>query len=298
MDAKVDTAKRPMERELVLTRIFDAPRELVFAAWTEPKHLAQWWGPKSFTNPVCEVDLRVGGALKIVMRAPDGAEHPMKGVFRDVTPPERLEFTNMAVDKDGATLLEGITTVTFAVLGDKTKVTLNTRMMGKVAIAAMMLEGMEMGWTQSLDRLGDYLSPEGKEARSMQINAHLNFNGTCEEAFKFYAQCFGGKIVTMMRYAGTPMAARMPADWQGKVIHAHMTIGDWVIMGADAPPDRYSKPQGFTMNVGPKTAEEAERVFAALSDHGSVQMPLQKTFWAERFGMVTDRFGIPWMVNL
>jgi len=93
------------ERTVVITRVFDAPRELVFKAWTDAKHLAQWWGPKGFTNPICEVDARPGGNLRIVMRAPDGAEHPMTGVFREVTAPERLVFTSAAVDRDGKPLL-------------------------------------------------------------------------------------------------------------------------------------------------------------------------------------------------
>src|SRR5260370_33691510 len=84
------------ERTVVITRVLDAPRELVFRAWTDAKHLARWWGPKGFTNPVCEVDARPGGALRIVMRAPDGAEHPMTGVFREIMAPARLVFTSAA----------------------------------------------------------------------------------------------------------------------------------------------------------------------------------------------------------
>ena len=157
MAARTNTATGSFERELVITRIFDAPRELVFKAWTDPRHVAQWWGPKGFTNPVCEMDLRPGGALRIVMRAPDGAEHPMKGVFREIVEPERLVFTNIAVDAQGNTLLEGLTIVTFAEHGGKTKLTLQTSAAGVAAEAAQMLAGMEQGWTESLDRLEDRL---------------------------------------------------------------------------------------------------------------------------------------------
>jgi uncharacterized protein YndB with AHSA1/START domain len=142
------------ERELTITRIFDAPCSLVFKMWTDPKHLAEWWGPKGFTNPVCEVDPRLGGALKIVMRAPDGAEYPMKGVFREIAPPSRLVFTNIAVDKDGNHIIEGLTTVTFAEERGKTKLTLHTRGAAMVDYAAAYLQGMEAGWTQSLEKLG------------------------------------------------------------------------------------------------------------------------------------------------
>jgi uncharacterized protein YndB with AHSA1/START domain len=153
MAATNSPATLPNEREVVITRVFDAPRELVFRMWTDPKHMAQWWGPKGFTNPVCELDARPGGALRIVMRAPDGAEYPMKGVFQEMVAPERLVFTNIAVDREGNHLLEGITTVTFTEHGGKTKLTLQTRAVGIAPMAPQMLAGMEAGWTQSLERL-------------------------------------------------------------------------------------------------------------------------------------------------
>jgi uncharacterized protein YndB with AHSA1/START domain len=146
------------ERELVITRIFNAPRALVFKAWTDPKQVAQWWGPRGFTNPVCEIDARPGGALRIVMRAPDGAEYPMIGVFREVVAPERLVFTNIAVDQEGKPVLDGLTTVGFAEQGTKTKLTLETRAKALVDYAAKFLEGMDAGWTQSIDRLEAYVA--------------------------------------------------------------------------------------------------------------------------------------------
>jgi uncharacterized protein YndB with AHSA1/START domain len=157
-NAGSNTATNFSERELVITRVFDAPRELVFQTWTDPKHLVRWWGPKGFTNPVCEVDLRVGGAWRIVMRAPDGAEYPGGGVYREIVPPERLVFTNGAMDKVGNPIIDGFTTVTFADEGGKTKLTLQTRAAGLVSYAARMLEGMEAGWTQSLERLSEELA--------------------------------------------------------------------------------------------------------------------------------------------
>jgi uncharacterized protein YndB with AHSA1/START domain len=148
-----DDTKTFAERELTLTRVLNAPRERVFKAWTDLKELAQWWGPKDFINPVCEVDLRPGGALRIVMRAPNGAEYPMKGVFREIVPPSRLVFTNIAVDKDGHHIIEGLTSVTFADDGGKTKLTVQTRGVAMVDYAAAYLQGMEAGWTQSLEKL-------------------------------------------------------------------------------------------------------------------------------------------------
>jgi PhnB protein len=131
----------------------------------------------------------------------------------------------------------------------------------------------------------------------MHLNSYLLFNGECEEAFRFYAKCLGGKIVDMMPHEGTPAAGQVPAEWLKKILHARMTVGDAVLMGSDAPPGRFEKPQGFSVSVQVQDPAEAERIFQALAQDGTVRMPIQKTFWAARFGMLVDRFGIPWMVN-
>ena len=146
----------PMQREVTVSRLIAAPRELVFKAWTDPAHLARWWGPHGFSNPVCEVDARVGGTLYIIMRGPDGTDYPMRGVFREVVVPQRLVFTNSPVDADDRPLLDGHTTVTFADEGGKTRVTVVMRATALAPVAARMLEGMEMGWIQSIDRLEAY----------------------------------------------------------------------------------------------------------------------------------------------
>ena len=131
----------------------------------------------------------------------------------------------------------------------------------------------------------------------MQLNAYLNFNGQCEEAFRFYERLLGGKIEMMMSFGDSPMADQVPAEWRKKVMHARLVVGANTIMGSDAPPDRFQKPQGFSVSLSVEKPAEAERMFAALAEKGNVQMPIQETFWALRFGSVTDRFGIPWMVN-
>jgi uncharacterized protein YndB with AHSA1/START domain len=152
------TSGKFAERELTISRVFDAPRALVFKVWTDPKHLAQWWGPQGFTNPVCEFDARVGGELRIHMRGPDGDVYPMKGVIREFVPPERLVFTSIAVDAVGNHLLEGLTTVLFVEENGKTKLTLHTEMAAVVEMAKAHLQGMEMGWTQSIDKLQAYIT--------------------------------------------------------------------------------------------------------------------------------------------
>jgi uncharacterized protein YndB with AHSA1/START domain len=149
------------EKELTITRGFDAPRATVFRAWTDAEQLAQWWGPKDFTNTVCEIDPRVGGALRIHMRAPDGNIYPMKGVIREIVAPERIVFTSIAVDLAGKHLLEGLTTVTFADENGKTKLVVHTRMAVVAKEALVYLQGMEIGWTQSIDRLQAFVKRAG-----------------------------------------------------------------------------------------------------------------------------------------
>ena len=131
----------------------------------------------------------------------------------------------------------------------------------------------------------------------MKLNSYLTFNGQCEAALKFYEQCLGGKIVAMVTHVGTPAEEQVPAEWRNKILHARLIVGDEVLMGSDAPPDRYEESKGFSVTVGIDDPTDAERIFDALAKNGTVKMPIQKTFWAVRFGMLVDQFGIPWMVN-
>ncbi|MEJ0074880.1 MAG: SRPBCC domain-containing protein [Alphaproteobacteria bacterium] len=153
MTAAARAAKPIAESEVLLSRMFDAPRALVFRTWTDPHHLAQWWGPRGFTNPVCELDLRVGGRILIHMCAPDGTVYPMTGTFCEIVAPERLVFTAIAEDVRGRALLEGLVTVTFEDRDGKTKVTVREKAVALVPVAGPMLAGMENGWAQSLTRL-------------------------------------------------------------------------------------------------------------------------------------------------
>lgn len=131
----------------------------------------------------------------------------------------------------------------------------------------------------------------------MQLSVHLTFAGQCEEAFGHYQRLLDGSDLGFFRYGDSPMAAEVPPDWRDKVVHANLTIGGHLLMGADVPPGRYQPPQGLFVFLRCPDAAEAERVFAAFADGGSVQMPLQKTFWSPSFGVVVDRFGVPWEVS-
>jgi PhnB protein len=131
----------------------------------------------------------------------------------------------------------------------------------------------------------------------MKLTSYLMFNGQCETAFKFYEQCLGGKIGAMMTYGESPMADQASPELHNKIMHVHLTVGDQELMGADSPPDHYEAAQGFSVSISLKEPAEAERIFHALAENGTVKMPIQSTFWAARFGMLVDQFGTPWMIN-
>ena len=132
----------------------------------------------------------------------------------------------------------------------------------------------------------------------MDFTPYLNFDGTCEEAFNFYAKVFNGKILMMMKHGDMPPGNEPAPDWGDKIVHARLEANGRMLMGSDAPPQYAKKPQGFAVSALLDTPEDAERVYAALAEGAeAIDMPLQETFWAQRFAMLTDRFGIPWMIN-
>jgi uncharacterized protein YndB with AHSA1/START domain len=153
-------AAEKKNNEIVITRVFDAPRALVFQAWTDPKHLAQWWGPRGFTNPRCELDVRPGGLIRIDMQAPNGTIYPMSGVYLEIVAPERLTYTSGALDEKGAQLFEFLHTVTFAERNGKTTLNMVTRLVKTTAKAAKYIGGFEAGMSQSLEKLAAALAPK------------------------------------------------------------------------------------------------------------------------------------------
>jgi len=157
---------KPAEGELVITRIFDAPRELVWKAWTDPEHLMRWWGPKVFTCPHCEIDLRVGGKFLNCMRSSEGQDIWSTGVYREIVPMERIVCTDSFADEKGNVVpathygmpdnipLEMQVTVTFEDLDGKTRMTLRHEGLP----AGEMSDSAQQGWSESFDKLAEYLA--------------------------------------------------------------------------------------------------------------------------------------------
>jgi uncharacterized protein YndB with AHSA1/START domain len=139
--------------EVSLTRRIAASPEFVFRAWIDAKHLAEWWGPKGFTNPVCQLDTRLGGAIYIHMRAPDGVVHLMTGRFMEIDRPNRLVFVTAPIDSEGRPMFKVLNTIIFTTVDGGTEISLVARVTSTTPAAPQYLAGMSQGWRQSLDRL-------------------------------------------------------------------------------------------------------------------------------------------------
>jgi uncharacterized protein YndB with AHSA1/START domain len=157
--ARLESQVKLAECDVTVTRVFDAPRDLVFRMWTDPTHLARWWGPRDYTTPVCELDARVSGAIFMRMRAPDGRVVLMHGTFREIAEGERLVLSAVVTAPNGEAMFEGLVTATFEDNGDGTKLTVREQAVGLVPAAVPILAGMENSWTESLRRLATSMSP-------------------------------------------------------------------------------------------------------------------------------------------
>jgi PhnB protein len=134
----------------------------------------------------------------------------------------------------------------------------------------------------------------------VQVQAYLNFDGRCEEALEFYRKALGAEVSVLMKFKDSPEPCgdgQMPPGTENKVMHSTFRIGESTLMASDCHCKGQAKFEGISLTLGPKTVAAAEKAFAALSDGGAVQMPLTKTFWSPSFGVVTDKFGVPWMVS-
>lgn len=133
---------------------------------------------------------------------------------------------------------------------------------------------------------------------STDIVTYLAFDGQCEAAFKFYEKALRGKILMMLRMADAPLGMPVPPGSENHIMHARLQVGDRFLMGGDAPQHiPFTPPAGFSVNIMVDTPVEADSIFGALSEDGKITMPIGETFWAARFGMLTDKFGVPWMIN-
>jgi PhnB protein len=131
----------------------------------------------------------------------------------------------------------------------------------------------------------------------IEVSTSLQFRGDCEAAFRFYERCLGARIEFSLTWGESPMAGQAPPEWRDKILHMRLRIGNETLSGGDVRSDGEVRPQGFSLLIGLDSVEEADRVFTALAEGGTIAVPLQETFWSPRFGALADRFGIPWEVH-
>lgn len=191
--------EKNIPKELVVIRTFRAPRELVFKAWTDPKHIEQWWGPRCFTNKVHQWDARPGGLIHLDMLGPEGTAHPMKGVFREVVEPERLVFTATAFeDEQGIPRLENLNTVTFEEIHGVTEQTLHVVVLKSGPEIAQALAGMNAGWNQSLDKLMEFTTTTGTAIHPTFGNGKICYiklpATNIQRSAEFYQKVFGWNV--------------------------------------------------------------------------------------------------------
>ena len=310
-------------RELVIIRVIDAPRELVFKAWTEAERLAQWWGLKGFSVRVASLDLRPGGTFHYCMKSAEGHEMWGKFVYREIDAPNRLVYVSSFSDEDAnitrapfsqAWPLEVLNTLSLTEQDGKTALTQRSVPLNATAEERKTFEdahqSIQQGFAGTFVQLTDYLAKTKAEenitstpkTKTMAtVNPYLNFAGNTEEAFNFYKSVFGGEFLALQRFKDTPEAGRMPAGDQEKIMHVALPIGNGnILMATDALESmgqNLSVGNNFSLSVNAESKEEADRLYNSLSGGGKATISMEQAFWGAYFGMLTDKFGIQWMVS-
>ncbi len=313
------------KEELVITRVINAPKKLVFEAFTQAEHLQHWWGPAGLKLEVIHLDVRANGKFHYKIITPDG--HAMYGIFnyKEVKAPERIVFTSAFADEkgnaikapfDGAFPLEILNEWTFTEIKGITTLTLKGNPFGaseeEIKAYTSFHSNMNEGFGKTFDQLDRYISEKIKLQQQLQkhkgarVSTYLNFPGNTEEAFNFYKSVFGGEFGGggLQRFEDIPANADHPPlsdEIKKMILHAELEIlGGHVLMATDAPAS-----MGFTLNTGnnmhinlePDTRKETKRLYDALSKGGNVTMELKDMFWGAYYGSCTDKYGINWMFN-
>lgn len=293
--------------ELIITRVFDAPRKLVWEAWSKPEQVKRWWGPKIFTCPSADIDFRVGGKYLFCMRSHSGPETWQKGIwstgaYKEIKPPEKIVFTDSFADEHGNIVpatyygMEGFeleleVALTFEeIAGGKTKITLRHK-----GLPENIKQECRDGWNESFDKLDMILGgkagaiPEGYHS----VTPNLIIRGAAK-AIEFYKQAFGAELTFRQDRP------------DGKLMHATIKIGDSILMladecaphkGHDAECVRSPDGLGGTTTNFYLYVNDADAVFnKAIKSGAVVAVPVADMFWGDRLGMLKDPFGHFWTV--
>ncbi|HWY10175.1 MAG TPA: SRPBCC domain-containing protein [Bacteroidia bacterium] len=308
---KKDIAKK----QLITTREFAAPVDLVWQAWTDPEIIDQWWAPKPWKANTTKMDFRNGGTWLYYMQGPDGTKHYCRADFKDIVPQKSYTGLDAFCDEKGNINNDFPKTewkVTFASSEAGTLVTIVMTFADVASMEKMIEMGFEQGFTMAHGNLDEYLAAKFKLRNELNKNTaprvvtYLNFPGTTEEAFKFYRSVFGTEFggKGIQRFGDIPAEAGHPpvADNVKKMIlHVELPIlGGHILMATDAPKEMGMEViEGNNMHIclEPKTKAETKKLFDGLSKGGTVIMPLEDMFFGSYFGECKDKFGINWMFN-
>ena len=294
------------DREINISRLLNAPVELVWEVWTDPEHIKNWWGPNGFTNTITKMKVEPGGEWDLVMHGPDGTDYKNKSIFKEIVKHKKIVYEHVSAPKF-------IGTIKFEDRGDTTFI--NWHMLFETKeqfIQVVKTFKADEGLKQNVEKLDHYLQTriniytQLKTTKMSRVSTYLNFPGNTEEAFNFYKSIFGGEFAGdgLQRFGGLPpIEGQPPMNEEQKklILHGELQItGGHYIMATDAAESmgfNVIKGNNMHINLEPDTRAETKRLFEALSKDGVVTMELQDMFWGAYFGSCTDKYGINWMVN-
>ena len=294
------------DREIKISRLFNAPIELVWEVWTSPEHIKNWWGPNGFTTTIHLMDIKKGGEWNLTMHGPDGTDFKNKSIFKEIVLHKKIVYDHISSPKFTAT-------VEFEAQAGKTLI--NWHMLFETKeqfIQVVKTFKADEGLKQNIDKLSHYIQTQInirkqlKKDKMARVSTYLNFPGNTEEAFNFYKIVFGTEFHggDIQRFGDiTPPEGMPPLSDEDKklILHVELPIlGGHILMATDAAESMGLKVEygnNIHINLEPDSREETKRLFNALSDGGKVTMELQDMFWGAYFGSCTDRYGINWMVN-
>ena len=302
MKQQNDTA----DREIRVSRLFNAPIDLVWEVWTNPDHIKNWWGPNGFTNTIHQMDVKEEGEWELTMHGPDGTEYKNNSIFKEIIKNKKLVYEHISGPRF-------LATIEFEPQGEKTFINWHMLFESREQfIQVVKTFKADEGLKQNVEKLGHYLQAQIdirkqlKTGTMSRVSTYLNFPGNTEEAFNFYKSVFGGEFHGggIQRFGDIPSQAGMPelseAD-KKLILHVELPIlGGHILMATDAPESMGFKVEcgnNIHINLEPETREETKRLYEALSVGGKVTMELQDMFWGAYFGSCTDKYGINWMFN-
>ena len=312
---KTKISKDLNSKKILVTRLFEAPIEHVWNAWTESDLLDEWWAPKPWKTKTKKMNFREGGEWLYAMIGPDGTTMWAKMEFIAISKHKSFEVIDSFCDENGKKNLDFPSTVwknVFTAEGAGTRVDVEMTFSSVAAMEKIIEMGFEAGFTMAHANLDAYLSAQFQLRSQLKLTSlprvttYLNFPGNTEEAFNFYKSVFGTEFSGkgIQRFGDIPADSNHPpiADNIKKmVLHVELPIlGNHILMATDAPKEMgFTVTQGNNMHISlePTTKSETKKLFEALSHDGTISMPLADMFFGSYFGSCTDKFGINWMFN-